>query len=242
MGQGNAKAQRMELASKTGVLSLEDLKLKAIPPEVKDKLDAQRLRTLSVSGNVIEQLPPWLPMFTALKTLDLQRNHLSDLPDIARMVKLETLNLRQNRFVTVPPCVFELKSLKSLNVSANRLAGVAPEGFSRLHKLQVVDLSENGLQALPTDCHAFRMEELNLDDNALSEIDAALAKAPRLRVLRVARNKLKMASIPPQLLSASTVNLIVYDGNPVSPRQFQAIEGYDEYEKRFTASKKKMMR
>ena len=62
------------------------------------------------------------------------------------------------------------------------------------------------------------------------------------QVLRVARNKLKMASIPPQLLSASTVNLIVYDGNPVSPRQFQAIEGYDAYEKRFTASKKKMMR
>jgi hypothetical protein len=61
------------------------------------------------------------------------------------------------------------------------------------------------------------------------------------QVLRVERNKLEMGAMPPRLLSDSTVNLIVFDGNPITTRQFQSIEGYDLYEKRYTASKKKMM-
>lgn len=34
MGQGNHKMERLERATKTGVLSLENIKLKSIPPEV----------------------------------------------------------------------------------------------------------------------------------------------------------------------------------------------------------------
>eukprot|EP00035_Acanthoeca_spectabilis_P004460 m.103705 g.103705 ORF g.103705 m.103705 type:complete len:243 (-) comp12586_c0_seq1:7151-7879(-) len=241
MGQGNHKMERLERATKTGVLSLENIKLKSIPPEVKSKVDPARLRTLSVAGNTIEVLPDWLPTFTALKTLDLERNHISNLPDLSPLMKLETLNLKHNRLTTVPRCVFNLKSLKTLSLSDNRLAGVPPEGFGQLKKLLVLDLSDNRIQALPVDCGSYGVEELNLNGNQLSEMSPALAAAPRLRVLRVERNQLEKKSFPPTLLQDSTVNLILFEGNPVSTKQFQAIEGYDEYEKRYTASKKKMM-
>eukprot|EP00037_Helgoeca_nana_P029872 m.362697 g.362697 ORF g.362697 m.362697 type:complete len:243 (+) comp28065_c4_seq1:159-887(+) len=241
MGQGNTKTERLVRASKTGVLSLENLKLKAIPQDVKTKVDASRLRTFSVAGNSIERLPDWITTFVALKTLDLERNVLVDIPDLSALAKLETLNLRHNRLATVPRSIFGLKSLKTLNLSANRLAGVPPEGFGQLQKLRVLDLSDNRIQALPVDCGTLGVEELNLDGNQLSELAPTLADAPRLRVLRVERNKLEMGAMPPRLLSDSTVNLIVFDGNPITTRQFQSIEGYDLYEKRYTASKKKMM-
>lgn len=39
MGNANPKALRLEHASKTGVLSLENMKLTKVPPEVAKKLD-----------------------------------------------------------------------------------------------------------------------------------------------------------------------------------------------------------
>jgi hypothetical protein len=97
------------------------------------------------------------------------------------------------------------------------------------------------LQALPLDCATLGVEELNLDGNQLSELSPELSKAPRLRVLRVERNRLEKGAFPPSLMAESTVNLIAYDGNPVTTRQFQQLDGYDMYEARFTASKKKML-
>jgi len=240
MGASNHKMERLDRASRTGVLSLEDMKLKDVPKEIKTKLDAGRLRTFSVAGNTIERLPDWITSFVALKTLDLGRNNLSVLMDLSPLTKLETLSLRRNRLTTVHPSIFELRSLKKLDLSSNKLAGVPPEGFGRLRKLWVLDLSENRLQALPADCGSLGVEELNLNGNLLSEISADLAKASSLRVLRIERNKIEMAAFPPVLLTESSINLIAFDGNPMTTRQFQAIEGYGKYEARFTASKKKM--
>eukprot|EP00041_Stephanoeca_diplocostata_P010443 m.166217 g.166217 ORF g.166217 m.166217 type:complete len:242 (-) comp18151_c0_seq2:629-1354(-) len=239
MGAANAKQQRLEHASKTGILALENLKLQKVPNEV-STLDAKRLRTLSLAKNVIQILPDWLCRFTALKTLDLQWNRLSTLPDLSGLVKLEVLNLSNNGISTIPHCVFNMKSLKTVNLSRNRLGGVAPEGFSKLQRLGLLDLSYNKITAFAADCHDLNVHEINLNGNRIAAIPAALSKAKNLKVLRLDENCLEHQGVPGEFLKVSSVSLLSFDGNPLLPRQFQGISGHDEYEKRFTASKQKM--
>ncbi len=53
------------------------------------------------------------------------------------------------------------------------------------------------------------------------------------------QNCVGLGGVPADFLRRSRVNLLVLDANPLLPKEFQSLEGYAEYEQRFTASKKK---
>lgn len=97
----------------------------------------QRLRYLRLSNVALEELPP-LPL-PRLVSLDISKNKLSDLPNIAQsgLPELRHLNLSHNRFTHLPAQSWHyLPLLKSLDISHNPIRVLTKESFYGLDKLQ----------------------------------------------------------------------------------------------------------
>ena len=117
-------------------------------------------------------------LFAGLDTLDLHGNHLQMLPlGIRRLQHLTTLNLSKNKLGSeILNIVTQIKSLRELRLAGNALDGVLTPQIGNLEDLEVLDISNNSITALPP----------NINENT------------KLRVLDVAGNK--MSSLPFELL------------------------------------------
>ena len=80
--------------------------------------------------------------------------------------------------------------------------------------------------------------DLRADDNLIEEIDVA-TKAPALRRLSLARNRLSAQGIPTSLLRLSSLSHLDLQGNPLTKRQFLDIPGCDDFLKRREEHRKK---
>lgn len=112
--------------------------------------------------------------------------------------------------------------------------------FAGLMHLDMVDLSRNKITSIPAATKDLYCTELNLNQNQISTIAEEIADCTRLRTLRLEENCLQVAAIPIKLMKESTVSTILVDGNLFNNKQFTEIEGYSEYQERYTAVKKKM--
>ena len=119
-------------------------------------------------------------LFAGLDTLDLHGNHLQMLPlGIRRLKHLTTLNLSKNKLRTENlNIIAQIKSLRELRLADNALDGVLTPQVGNLEELEVLDISNNSITALPP----------NINENT------------KLRVLDVAGNK--MSSLPFELLAS----------------------------------------
>ena len=102
---------------------------------------AAALRTLDLSGNKIEEIPPRIGTFTVLRHLTKSKNRLGkfnvDLSrnieninfkllnlicegsvpaELGHLIKLETLVLSSNKLTTIPASLSKLKNLKIVNM------------------------------------------------------------------------------------------------------------------------------
>lgn len=90
-----------------------------------------------------------------------------------------------------------LVPIPAVGVFSRSSSGIPPEGFGKLKKLRVLDLSQNRLQGLPADCGEYCMQELNLRNNQITAIPVALASAS-LQILRLESNAVAREGIPPE--------------------------------------------
>eukprot|EP00040_Diaphanoeca_grandis_P031247 m.186608 g.186608 ORF g.186608 m.186608 type:complete len:259 (-) comp32275_c1_seq3:288-1064(-) len=232
-------AHRIDHAQKTGTLSLEDLKLVAIPEQI-SQIDKKRIKSMSITNNAVKELPGHMFAFTMLKTLALDNNQLSMLPrQLSQLDRLESLSLNRNLIVLISSEMFLLPRLKKLMLANNKIK-TFPRGIGGLKKLQEIDLSNNLIKSFPNDIAECVAEEINLNRNQIAIIPSAMKDCSRLKVLRLDENCVDVAGVPGEFLKESKVVLIALEANPVKQRQLQSIEGYDEYEKRFTSTKRKM--
>lgn len=65
-----------------------------------------------------------------------------------RCPHLRCLNLRTNKFTSIPSTVLQLPSLEILDMSRNRLRAI-PNDIRRLSSLKVLDVQDNNIQGLP---------------------------------------------------------------------------------------------
>ncbi|XP_012682256.1 leucine-rich repeat-containing protein 57 [Clupea harengus] len=236
MGNSALKAH-LETSQKTGVFQLTGKGLLEFPEELQ-RLTGN-LRTVDLSNNKIEALPPFIGSFLHLKSLTINANKLTTLPnEIAKLKKLETLSLNGNQLQTLPACVAQLKALRTLSLSGNKLLEF-PSGLGTLRHLDVLDLSKNHIRALPAEANELQAIEINLNQNQISVVSPEVSRTPRLKVLRLEENCLELASIPIPILTDSQVSLISLEGNLFEVKMMRDLEGYDKYMERFTATKKK---
>ncbi|XP_003744856.1 leucine-rich repeat-containing protein 57 [Galendromus occidentalis] len=239
-GMGNTLKPRLEHAEKTGLCSLSECRLKEYPLEL--QCAADKLRSLDLSKNKIKHIPDCIGQLTKLKILVLSNNKIVKLPDaFCQLVKLETLNLSGNQLHNLPLGFGQLAALKSLNISENNLKKF-PEQLTKLPALEALDLSSNKIAEM-ADTPAIanlNCSELVLNVNQLAVLPSNLAKCPRLKILRVQENCLTLDGIPSCLLSDSTIHSFSVEGNLFEERELHQVDGWEKYQGRFTAAKKKM--
>lgn len=239
LGQPSSAVQRhLETTRKSRVLQLRNIGLKQLPEQVKEVQDI--LRNLDVSQNKLKTLPSFLGLFANLRQLHVSCNELNSLPDeIGLLGNLEILDVSSNQLTSVPHTLAELTSLTTLTLSRNRLTEF-PIAVCHLPALASINLSANTIQSLPDEAKLLSVSELNLNQNRLSSLNPALVYCANLRTLRVEENCLSKDAFTADFLMNSKVSLIAYAGNLLQEKDFQGLPGYEEYQNRYTATKKKL--
>uniref|UniRef100_A0A915D015 Leucine-rich repeat-containing protein 57 n=1 Tax=Ditylenchus dipsaci TaxID=166011 RepID=A0A915D015_9BILA len=196
---------------------------------LKDTVDF--IRTLDLSQNKLRELPAYFDNFSVLKQLILADNKLVYLPDeLGRLKTLELLNVSHNELTALPDTLLGCYALKTLIVSFNQISDF-PLVIANLPNVECVDLSGNLIESIP--------EQLNMNRNRLNSIHTNLSKCPNLKVLRVDENCLQKNQFSKPILEESKISLITHAGNVFQDKDFQSLPGYETYQERFTATKRK---
>ncbi|KAF2800470.1 hypothetical protein K505DRAFT_331692 [Melanomma pulvis-pyrius CBS 109.77] len=109
------------------------------------------LIAIDLNNLAIEYLPDLLVeiLRSNLETLSISRNLLTELPEnIAACYQLRSLDLRSNKFTTIPHAVLQLPSLVSLDMSSNLLQAI-PGTICKLESLTTFSVEGNQIQGLP---------------------------------------------------------------------------------------------
>ena len=149
-----------------------------------------------------------LQHLTALTSLDLQENLLTEIGDVS-LPLLESLYLNNNAFDTFPSFRKLGKSLTSLNLASNNL-NVNKIDLAGLELLETLSLSNTNLSAIPDIRVCTSLKELNLEgSNIQTTSPHALAyMGTRLQLLNLKSTKLTEL---PTVCPGNTFNLDISD-------------------------------
>jgi Leucine-rich repeat (LRR) protein len=227
-------SQKLEHATKTGVLSLCEHKLEALPNKL---WEMTKLRTLDLSKNALIALNPNISSLTLLKNLNLEQNQLQALtPSLSKLTNLQTLNFGGNPMLGKALVVQEEElptSLKQIKGHSINLYSI-PKSLFSLQNLDKLDLSHNKIGVLPPEIQLLsKLSELNLDHNSIQSLPTEIGKLTKLKVLSLKSNRLSVNSQPhplPQSLFEDTpvIDLNLH-GNPLTSTQLNEMEGYESF-------------
>ncbi|KAM4565952.1 DISP complex protein LRCH3 isoform 2-T2 [Odontesthes bonariensis] len=201
----------LEEASVTGSLSLSGRKLKEFPRSAANH-DLTDTTRADLSRNRLSELPLEVCLFVSLESLNLYQNCLRSLPDgLQNLQALTYLNLSRNQLSVLPPVVCSLP-LKVLIACNNKLVSL-PEELGQLRHLTELDVSCNEIQMLPSQVGQLEaLRDLNIRRNHLVHLPPELAELPLVR-LDFSCNK--VTSIPVCYRRLTQLQTIVLDNNPL---------------------------
>lgn len=159
---------------------------------------AQKTGVLRVSQCKLKEFPPgFKPLENTLRTLDLSDNKFITLPpEISRFMQLRHLNLNKNKLTKLPDCIGALTRLETLNVCHNNLT-ILPRTLSNLINLKQVYLSHNHLKEFPLMFGG--LKHLDVLDLSKNEISIIPAEVGALNVTELNLNQNQVAEISVQI-------------------------------------------
>uniref|UniRef100_A0A1A8G669 Leucine-rich repeats and calponin homology (CH) domain containing 3 n=1 Tax=Nothobranchius korthausae TaxID=1143690 RepID=A0A1A8G669_9TELE len=212
----------LDEASVTGCVNLSGRKLKEFPRSAANHDLTDTIRA-DLSRNRMSELPLEVCLFVSLEYLNLYQNCLRSLPDsLVNLQTLTYLNLSRNQLSVLPPVICSLP-LKVLIASNNKLVSL-PEELGQLRLLTELDVSCNEIQRVPSQVgHLEALRDLNIRRNHLIQLPPELAGLPLVR-LDFSCNK--VTSIPLCYRRLTQLQSIVLDNNPLqSPPAQICIKG-----------------
>jgi len=175
------------------------------------------LKNLDLSGTNIEQIPMALFSLKKLEKLSLESNQIKEIPDdIEKLKALQTVDLRFNNIDKISKKIFDLnlselllennpflsiKELQNTNVEdmLNRLFQFHDNEFKK------IDLSNLGIDYIPTLSQFKDIEILDLSNNKIKDISNDIFELFKLKELNLSSNSIK--TISDDLLSLELENL-----------------------------------
>jgi len=138
---------------------------------------AKKTGVLKISQQKLTEFPASLKQLEPLlRTLDLSENKFMTLPkEIGSFRLLKHLNVNQNRLISLPDSVGDLIKLESLSVCANKLTALPPS-LSNLSNLKQVYISDNQISEFPLMfCGLRHLDVLDLSKNKITEVPAGVS-------------------------------------------------------------------
>ncbi|KAI7898152.1 uncharacterized protein BX663DRAFT_582519 [Cokeromyces recurvatus] len=146
--------------------------------------DLTTLRTLRAYNNRLESLPTSFATFKHLTILFISNNSFTKFPKIiCEISSLAYLDISFNKITSFPDEICKLTQLVGLFATANRLTGRLPSGFSKLDKLQELDLRQNQITDLDELYMLPKLEIISIDYNAITVVNYNFQNLRQLKML-----------------------------------------------------------
>ncbi|XP_004704053.1 leucine-rich repeat-containing protein 2 [Echinops telfairi] len=182
--------------------------------ELPDSLKEQtHLKEWHIDSTLIQIIPSYIELFTAMRVLDLPQNQLSALPaEIGCLKNLKELNVSFNHLKSIPPEVGDCENLEKVDFSGNLDLTELPFELSHLKRVTFIDLSANAFSSVPI-C-VLRMSSLqwlDISSNHLNDLPQDIDRLEELQALLLYKNKLTY--LPDVLLNLKKLSLLVVSGD-----------------------------
>ncbi|XP_025058534.1 leucine-rich repeat and calponin homology domain-containing protein 3 [Alligator sinensis] len=180
-------------------------------------------KEMNLSRNRLSELPAEVCHFVSLESLNFYQNCIRYIPEaILNLQSLTFLNISRNQLSTLPVHLCSLP-LKVLIASNNKLVSL-PEEIGQLRHLTELDVSCNEIQMIPPQIGNLEsLRDLNVRRNHLLRLPEELAELPLIR-LDFSCNKI--TTIPVCYRNLRHLQTITLDNNPLqSPPAQICIKG-----------------
>ncbi|OXB75654.1 UNVERIFIED_CONTAM: hypothetical protein H355_001298 [Colinus virginianus] len=213
----------LEDAAASGTLSLSGRKLRDYPRASAANHDLSDTTRADLSRNRLSELPAEACHFVSLESLNLYQNCIRYIPEaVLNLQSLTFLNISRNQLSTLPVHLCSLP-LKVLIASNNKLVSI-PEEIGQLRQLTELDVSCNEIQTIPPQIGNLEsLRDLNVRRNHLVRLPEELAELPLIR-LDFSCNKI--TTIPVCYRNLRHLQTIMLENNPLqSPPAQICIKG-----------------
>ncbi|XP_075274243.1 DISP complex protein LRCH3 isoform X4 [Opisthocomus hoazin] len=213
----------LEEAATSGTLSLSGRKLRDYPRASAANHDLSDTTRADLSRNRLSELPAEACLFVSLESLNLYQNCIRYIPEaVLNLQSLTFLNISRNQLSTLPVHLCSLP-LKVLIASNNKLVSI-PEEIGQLRQLMELDVSCNEIQTIPPQIGSLEsLRDLNVRRNNLVRLPEELAELPLIR-LDFSCNKI--TTIPVCYRNLRHLQTIMLENNPLqSPPAQICIKG-----------------
>ncbi len=171
--------------------------------------DMTALKVMRITNGPLEKLPDdFNKKFQYLSLLNLDYNHLTEVPVDMGNLKLTKVYLRNNALGALPDNVWGNKYTVQLYLENNMISRISPSIQAAI-TLRTVSLSNNSLVELPEEF--FPIQSLGnflLDGNNLTQIPTAIGKLRSLHTLNLNNNRImKVVDSIGNLASLRTLDL-----------------------------------
>lgn len=133
----------------------------------KNQSQVSKIESLSLKNLNLKWIPPEIRYFTGLKKLHLDRNRIDDLTPLSDLKRLTELHLNHNRISDLTPLMC-LKKLTSLHLSHNQISSLAE--LEPLEELTELDLSGNQIENIAELAALKNLISLMLESNKFTTL------------------------------------------------------------------------
>ncbi|KAF1769455.1 hypothetical protein GCK72_001272 [Caenorhabditis remanei] len=179
-------------------LRLEDNKICDFPTKSLDAVK-QSLVLLDVSGNCLSAIPAQILRNAAnLMYLDLGSNNISEINnfELMNLPFLRELRVQNNSLRRIHPMAFmNVPQLQYLYLQENIISTLDGNRLQAFKNLEVLDVSNNALYALPSLKDLPNLKQVRVDGNLITKIDTlAFSNNPKLQLISIQNNNIVQIS------------------------------------------------
>ncbi|XP_068971949.1 leucine-rich repeats and immunoglobulin-like domains protein 3 [Bombus flavifrons] len=177
----------------TEILELRENNIASLEPDV--LLHLTKLKELDLSANKFgDNFTIILPEDTHLQGLKINKNHLTEVPDMFFVKNITHLALAHNSITDINgTALLTLQLLQNLDMSGNKISVIRNGSFLAPNCLTHLNLNMNQIRIIENGSldNLTSLEELRLNKNHLTQLKDLFTNLKKLRILEINKNELQ---------------------------------------------------
>ncbi|KFQ73631.1 Leucine-rich repeat and calponin homology domain-containing protein 3, partial [Phaethon lepturus] len=165
------------------------------------------LESLNLYQNCIRYIPEAVLNLQSLTFLNISRNQLSTLPVHLCSLPLKVLIASNNKLVSIPEEIGQLRQLTELDVSCNEIQTIPPQ-IGNLESLRDLNVRRNNLVRLPEELAELPLIRLDFSCNKITTIPVCYRNLRHLQTIMLENNPLQ--SPPAQICIKGKIHIFKY--------------------------------